>query len=174
MSADYKWKVVMLGDFAVGKTSLISRYVYDKFSDLYLTTIGVKVTRKNVVINDSARADLLLWDIAGSDQFMKITPDYVKGASAGIVVGDFTRKPTIDNMLFHVELLLNENPEAQVFIVLNKSDLVEDTEEYISITRDKLKGIGYKSITATSAKEGSNINTLFHDLSYSILQSITK
>jgi small GTP-binding protein len=173
MAADYKWKVVMLGDFAVGKTSLVKRFVYDEFSDSYLTTIGVKVTRKDVLINNFVKADLLLWDIAGSDKFIKFTPEYVKGAFAGIIVGDVTRKSSIDNILFHIELLLNVNPEALVFIALNKSDLVERTEEYISITSDKLKGIAYKSITPTSAKDGNNVNVLFQNISMSILQGIS-
>ena len=174
MSADYKWKVVLLGDFAVGKTSLVRRYVYDEFSDSYLTTIGVKVTRKDVVINDSVKADLLLWDIAGSDKFMKISPDYLKGASAGLIVADLTRKSTIYSIAEHIELLRSVNKDARIFIALNKSDLVSNPGEHIKITQDKLAGNFSGSIIATSARDGSNINNLFQNLSSSILQGITK
>ena len=62
MEAAYKLKIVLLGDFAVGKTSLIRRFVFDEFRDTYLTTIGVKVTRKEVDIIDYGRTDLLLWE----------------------------------------------------------------------------------------------------------------
>ena len=174
MSTDYKWKIVLLGDFAVGKTSLVRRYVYDEFSDSYLTTIGVKVTRKDVVINDSVKADLLLWDIAGSDKFMKISPDYLKGASAGIIVADLTRKSTIDSISGHIELLRSVNKNAHIFIALNKSDLISNADEYIKKTQDKLAGSFSGTITATSARDGSNIIILFQNLSSSILQGITE
>lgn len=174
MSTDYKWKVVLLGDFAVGKTSLVKRYVYDEFSDSYLTTIGVKVTRKDVVINESVKADLLLWDIAGSDKFMKISPDYLKGASAGIIVSDLTRKSTIDTIAEHIDLLHSVNKNAYISIALNKSDLVKNAEEYTRIVQDNLAGNVYGKVMATSAKDGLNINALFHDLSLSILQGIIK
>ena len=174
MNADYKWKIVLLGDFAVGKTSLVRRYVYDEFSDSYLTTIGVKVTRKDILINNSVKADLLLWDIAGSDRFIKISPDYLKGASAGIIVSDLTRKSTIDSIPEHVELLRSVNKDAQIFIALNKSDLVAGTDDFVSMTRDKLSGINYGSITVTSARDGSNINDLFRELANAILHGIAK
>ena len=174
MNFEYKWKIVLLGDFAVGKTSLIRRYVYDEFSDSYLTTIGVKVTRKDIIINNSVKADLLLWDIAGSDKFIKISPDYLKGASGGIIVGDLTRKSTIDSITEHVELLRSVNNDALISIALNKSDLVSNTNEYIAMTRDKLENSSNVIVLATSAKDGSNINTLFHDLSFSILKSVMK
>ncbi len=74
MNAAYKLKIVLLGDFAVGKTSLIRRFVFDEFNDSYLTTIGVKVTRKEVDIKDRGRTDLLLWDIAGSDRIQRYLP----------------------------------------------------------------------------------------------------
>lgn len=174
MNIEYKWKIVLLGDFAVGKTSLVRRYVYDEFSDSYLTTIGVKVTRKDVVIDNSVKADLLLWDIAGSDKFMKISPEYLKGASGGIIVGDLTRKTTIDSIPEHVELLRSVNNDAHIFIALNKSDLVINTNEYIETTKDRLEKNGNVMVLATSAKDGSNINTLFRNLSFSILKSVTK
>jgi len=174
MSVDYKWKIVLLGDFAVGKTSLVRRYVYDEFSDSYLTTIGVKVTRKDVAINDSIRADLLLWDIAGSDKFMKISPDYLKGASAGIIVADLTRRSTIDNIPEHIDLLQSVNPSAIVFIALNKSDISPNADEHINKTRDMLSGKTFGSLIATSAKDGSNIDALFREITSMIFQAIQK
>jgi small GTP-binding protein len=174
MSVDYKWKVVMLGDFAVGKTSLVRRYVYDEFSDSYLTTIGVKVTRKDVAINDSLKADLLLWDIAGSDKFIKISPDYLKGASAGIIVADLTRKSTIENIPEHIDLLRSVNPSAMIFIALNKSDMSSNTEEQLKNTKNWISGNQFESIFITSAKDGSNIESLFKNLTSSVYQGIRR
>lgn len=174
MGSEYKWKIVMVGDFAVGKTSLVRRFVYDEFSDSYLTTIGVKVTKKEVVINNSINADLLLWDIAGSDKFTKISPEYIKGASAGIIVADLTRKDTIENISSHVDLLQSVNPDMYIFIAMNKSDLVKNTEEFFELAGRILKNNNVESIVATSAKDGLNIESLFDNLCHTIYKGNLK
>ncbi|HNX23133.1 MAG TPA: Rab family GTPase [Spirochaetota bacterium] len=172
MASGYKWKVVMVGDFAVGKTSLVRRFVYDEFSDSYLTTIGVKVTKKEVAVSDAISADLLLWDIAGSDKFTKILPEYIRGASAGIIVADLTRRNTIENIPEHAELLRSENPYMDIYVALNKSDLVENAEEYVELAEDGTKGKNIKLTITTSAKDGSNIDDLFTRLFNSLLEGI--
>ena len=172
MASGYKWKVVMVGDFAVGKTSLVRRFVYDEFSDSYLTTIGVKVTKKEVAVSDAISADLLLWDIAGSDKFTKILPEYIRGASAGIIVADLTRRNTIENIPEHAELLRSENPYMDIYVALNKSDLVENAEEYVELAEDGTKGKNIKLTITTSAKSGSNIDNLFTRLCNSLLEGI--
>ena len=174
MDLNYKWKIVMVGDFAVGKTSLVRRFVYDEFSDAYLTTIGVKVTKKEVIINESVNADLLLWDIAGGDKYTKISSEYIKGSSAGIIVADLTRKNTIENISEHADLLHSVDPDIYLFIALNKSDLVENTAEFLELAQDSLKGKNINSIAVTSAKNGFNIDKLFNELSLSIYKGKIK
>lgn len=164
MTADYKWKIVMVGEFAAGKTSLVRRFVSDEFSDSYLTTIGVKVTKKEVLLKDKSSADLLLWDIAGSDKFTKISPEYIKGASAGIIVADITRKNTIENIFTHVELLKSVNPDMLICVALNKSDLVENPDEYINYSKEFFNQNDIKFILTTSAKSGMNVESLFDQL----------
>lgn len=161
MGSDYKWKIVMVGDFSVGKTSLVRRFVFDEFSDSYLTTIGVKVTKKELVINNSVIADFLLWDIAGSDKFTNISPEYIKGASAGIVVADLTRKSTIENIPVHIELLKSENPLMNICIALNKSDLVEDIKDSLQLAENGSKGSNVSLIMPTSARNGMNVEDMF-------------
>lgn len=172
MAADYKWKIVMVGDFAVGKTSLVRRFVSDEFSDSYLTTIGVKVTKKEVSINDKSSVDILLWDIAGSDKFNQISPEYIKGASAGIIVADLTRQNTIENISAHVELLQSVNSDIFICAALNKSDLVENPEEFIAFVENNLKLISIKFILTTSAKDGLNVEHLFTKLSKDVYEEI--
>ncbi len=167
MAPEYKFKMVMLGDFAVGKTSIIRRFVFDEFGDTYLTTIGVKVTRKEAVLKNGAGADLLLWDIAGSDRFNEVSPEYVKGASAGIIVADVTRPSTIDSIQTHAEMIGKNNPEAVIAVALNKSDLSHDTNSVMKTARDIIDKLGlnwYPSTVATSAKTGKNVNELLISL----------
>lgn len=174
MGSDFKWKVVMVGDFAVGKTSLIRRFVYDEFSDSYLTTIGVKVTKKEVAIKDSASADLLLWDIAGSDKFTKISPEYIRGASAGVIVADLARKNTIENIPIYIELLKKENPSMSIFIALNKYDLFQNKDENPDTVQNISKSENVKLIIYTSAKDGMNVENLFVKMGHVIYEESLK
>ena len=84
-------KICMLGGFAVGKTSLVSRYVSSIFSDKYLTTVGVKVDKKQVAV-DGRSVTLMLWDIAGQDDFQTVQASYLRGMSGYLLVVDGTRQ----------------------------------------------------------------------------------
>ena len=88
-------KVCMLGAFAVGKTSLVARYVHSIFSDKYLTTIGVKIDKKPVSLL-RGEMELILWDIYGEDEFQKVRMSYLQGASAYLLVADGTRRATLE------------------------------------------------------------------------------
>ncbi len=90
-----KKKIVMLGSFAVGKTSLIQRFVSSIFSEKYQTTIGVKIDQKIVKIG-STEVNLLIWDLHGEDDYQRIKPAYIVGASGCFIVIDGTRKATLD------------------------------------------------------------------------------
>lgn len=164
MSSEFKWKIVLVGEFAVGKTSLVRRFVNDEFSDSYLTTIGVKVTKKEAVINDKVSVDLLLWDIAGSDKFNQISPEYIKGASAGIIVADITRNNTIETISAHVDLLKNVNPDILILVALNKMDLVENPLDSIKLYESFFETNDIKFVLGTSAKSGLNVENLFNQL----------
>ncbi len=172
MPVEYKWKIVMLGDFAVGKTSLVRRYVYDEFSDTYLTTIGVKVTKKEILINNDS-ASLLLWDIAGSDRFTSISAEYLRGSSAAVIVADITRGHTVENIRSHIDLALSVNPSAGIAIAINKVDLVNQGDERLLRIRSEefRKSLGCDpEIYFTSAMNGENVESLFISLAEVILK----
>ena len=173
MDAAYKLKIVLLGDFAVGKTSLIRRFVFDEFKDSYLTTIGVKVTRKEVDIKDCGRTDLLLWDIAGSDKFNIVSPEYIKGAAGGIIVADITRKDTVEHITSNVDIIQRLNPQAMIAIALNKIDLSDDTDDIARRAQDIIKEYSLnwcEPLLLTSAKTGMNVEKLLVNLATSIIK----
>ena len=89
-------KVCMLGASAVGKTSLVGRFVQGIFSDKYLTTVGVKIDKKKVSL-DSGEMTLMLWDIYGQDEFQTIRDTYLRGATGYLLVADGTRYSTLDS-----------------------------------------------------------------------------
>ena len=145
-------KILLLGDFSVGKTSLVRRYVDGSFDDKYLTTIGVKISKKLCSI-ENIECEVLIWDIEGSTPSKKISLGYYKGASGAIFVSDVTRRETIDSLAEHKDIFLNENPEASFVTAYNKADLLTDiARENIEIDEDTF---------FTSAKEDSNVAALF-------------
>lgn len=169
-------KICLIGDFSVGKTSLIRRFVDRQFSDRYLSTVGVKISRKIVNVELKERADLvqlqlLIWDIEGNTKFKKIVPSYLQGAKAAIIVADVTRKETIANLEKHIELFLSINPQkTNIIIAFNKSDLIE-TDTLITIL-EKNKFASEERIVSsygTSAKTGENVDRMFEELAKCII-----
>jgi small GTP-binding protein len=120
-------KICLIGDFGVGKTSLIRRYIDRQFSDQYLSTIGVKISQKNIdFINPNCpdqKLQLLIWDIEGQTKFQAIARNYLEGAQGAIIVADLNRKDTIDNIPAHIKLVTSVNPKGLVLMVaINKID----------------------------------------------------
>ncbi|MEM8719312.1 MAG: Rab family GTPase [Cyanobacteria bacterium P01_G01_bin.39] len=161
-------KICLLGDFNVGKTSLVRRFVEDTFSDRYLTTVGVKISRKSMTVSteqDIHQVNLLVWDLEGNTKFKSITPSYLKGASGSIIVADLTRTDTLKNLNQHLKLFWQLNPEGGVIIALNKADLLphEKLEKLIdNYGSHRFKGI--IDVYATSAKTGDNVAEIFDKL----------
>jgi len=154
-------KICLLGTSAVGKTSLVSRFVHDSFSDKYLTTIGVKISRKPVATS-GAEIDLLIWDLNGEDRFNRLSSSYLRGTDGYFLVLDGTRRETLDRALeIHNRAVENLGQVARILVV-NKYDLLsawEIEEETIS----KLRQEGWEVIL-TSAKTGTGIEEAFVSL----------
>ncbi|MFT4762543.1 MAG: small GTP-binding protein [Paraglaciecola sp.] len=151
-------KVILTGSFGVGKTSLFNKFLYNRFSEKYLTTIGVKVDKRNVNI-DGNELSMLLWDIAGEVSQDKVPHSYFLGTSGIIYVFDLTRPSTFMNMARDIEYLKNLLPGVSVKIVGNKTDLV--TPEHLAMMELELP-LPYDILT--SAKTGDQVENLFYAL----------
>ncbi len=168
-------KICLIGDFGVGKTSLIRRFVDRQFSDKYLSTVGVKISRKSVEVNQSEqdnnlKLQLLIWDIEGSNKFKEVSKNYFQGATGAIIVGDITNPESLDNISEHLQRFLNTNPKAKAVIALNKSDLIdaEFVEKYRHIYSFE-DNSSFVLTYATSAKTGTNVDDIFQSLANSII-----
>jgi small GTP-binding protein len=162
-------KICMLGDLAVGKTSLIERYVHNRYDERYMATIGIKVSRKEMVINGGTNLNLLLWDMAGEERFSKVKVKYLQGASGTLVVCDLTRLKTLSTLKNHIAYLRVIVPEAQVILVGNKSDLVNQRK----INENQLRELGemYNApVAITSAKTGEGVEKAFSILAERLLE----
>ncbi|MEW6495663.1 MAG: Rab family GTPase [Cyanobacteriota bacterium] len=163
-------KICMVGDFGVGKTSLIRRFVDRQFNDQYLSTVGVKISRKLI---ESVNLQMLIWDIEGHTKFKGIAPSYLQGASGALIVADVSRIETIERIPEHVQLFLSINPKGSLIIALNKSDLIDDeklTKLVQMVELQKLERVS--KIYQTSAKTGAYVDEIFEKLAYQLKASI--
>lgn len=154
-------KVCMLGDYGVGKTSLVARFVRNTFSDKYLTTIGAKVDSKVVDLAVGGPVKLVLWDIAGRSNLDALNRSYLRGAAGLLLVADGTREASLRTAL---DLLMQSRevlPDAQVVLLVNKLDIVEHWEvepQTLTQLRHTLP------VHETSALSGAGVEQAFIDL----------
>lgn len=157
----------MLGAFAVGKTSLVQRFVNSIFSDKYHTTIGVKIDQKIVKVDDT-EVTLMLWDLYGDDDFMIVKPTYLYGSSGYFLVADGTRAETLQIAKRLQEMAEVTTKNAPFILLINKSDLTEAWEiDPEAINR--LKQSGWQ-IMLTSAKEDKMVEEAFSLLTKMMLE----
>jgi small GTP-binding protein len=154
------FKLCMLGDFGVGKTSLVSRFVHSTFSEKYLTTVGVKVDSKEVELPGRA-CKLVLWDIAGRSHLDALNMTYLRGASALLLVADGTRERSLHtalNLLMQARTLL---PDVAAVLVVNKLDLVEQWEVAPAAIEELRRTL---PVHETSARSGEGVEGAFADI----------
>jgi len=162
-------KMCLIGDFGVGKTSLIGRFVDGQFSDQYLSTVGVKISRKNIILSKENTADndlqLLIWDLEGHTKFKSIAPSYLQGSKGALVVADVSRPETIDRIPEHLSLFYSVNPQRKIIIALNKVDLIEpEKAAKIFHSTQSLYQEKVLYIYQTSAKTGEYVDEIFEKL----------
>jgi small GTP-binding protein len=161
-------KICMLGDFAVGKTSLVRRFVEGRFDDRYLSTIGVKISRRAVELSQYPSIHLLVWDLAGSEEFTGLQTSYLQGASGALLVCDLTRAATCDTLESYAGRLRQVNARVMMIIAGNKADMVEQrvvSDEQLAKLAGKLGATSF----LTSAKTGDGVEQAFQSLTRSIL-----
>jgi small GTP-binding protein len=165
---DIMKKVCVLGDVAVGKTSLIRRFVVDQFDDKYIRTIGTKVTTKEVLVErpsghggiGTATVKLMIWDLLGQPGYENIRASAFLGSKGAFVVCDQTRDETLDSVLGWVQKFNDACPGASVMLLVNKHDLVDDAA-FSDIEVKEVSGMLGIPYFYTSARTGENIEGAF-------------
>ena len=159
-------KICMVGSFAVGKTSLVRRFVFSEYGDKYHTTVGVKVDKKVVQIGPD-EVTLMLWDLAGEEEGLPIRMSYLRGASGYLLVADGTRARTMDVALDLHQRIGREIGPLPHLLLVNKVDQREQWEVAGSAL-EELRGQGW-TVSATSAKTGEHVEEAFSELAVRIL-----
>jgi small GTP-binding protein len=159
-------KICMLGSFSVGKTSLVKRFVESIFSEKYLTTVGVKINKKQLAVSGQ-ELTLMLWDLYGEDEYQKIRMSYLRGASGYLLVADGTRPATLDKALAIQEEAEKNFGPAPYILALNKCDLREEWE--IAPEREAQVAVRARKVVRTSAKTGEGVELAFETLAKAMM-----
>lgn len=154
-------KVCLLGTSGVGKTSLVAQFVHSMFSEKYLTTVGVKIDKKPITV-DRTEVTLVIWDLAGDDDFQRLQTSYLRGTSGYLLVADGTRRVTLDQALELQKRVVETLGHAPFILALNKADLAPQWE----VDEARLAALAAENFTVlkTSAKEGAGVEEAFAQL----------
>eukprot|EP01057_Protomagalhaensia_wolfi_P004164 Protomagalhaensia_wolfi_Nauph_80__4163@NODE_4230_length_610_cov_37_870403_g3363_i0_p1_GENE_NODE_4230_length_610_cov_37_870403_g3363_i0NODE_4230_length_610_cov_37_870403_g3363_i0_p1_ORF_typecomplete_len170_score26_99Ras/PF00071_22/4_4e62Roc/PF08477_13/3_4e27Arf/PF00025_21/8_9e20GTP_EFTU/PF00009_27/2_6e09FeoB_N/PF02421_18/4_9e06Gtr1_RagA/PF04670_12/9_2e06SRPRB/PF09439_10/1_8e05RsgA_GTPase/PF03193_16/6_5RsgA_GTPase/PF03193_16/0_073MMR_HSR1/PF01926_23/0_00061Dynamin_N/PF00350_23/33Dynamin_N/PF00350_ len=158
-----KYKLVFLGEQAVGKTSIITRFMYDTFDTNYQATIGIDFLSKTLYMEDRT-VRLQLWDTAGQERFRSLIPSYIRDSSAAVVVYDVTNHVSFQNTEKWIQDVRAERgKDVIIALVGNKTDIEERRQ--VSVEEGQAKAKEFDVIfMETSAKNGNNVRLLFKEL----------
>ncbi|BDC52527.1 GTP-binding protein [Bryobacterales bacterium F-183] len=162
------FKVCLIGSFGVGKTSLVKRFVSSIYDDRYLTTVGVRVDRRELHARGH-EVTLVLWDLAGEDNFTSLSMKHLRGMSGYMLVVDGTRQDSFLTALRLQGEVAAAHPDARFVLLANKSDLREDWE-ISPEDLDRLEKQGW-SAHATSAKTGDGVEAAFQHLADNLVEA---
>eukprot|EP00730_Choanoeca_flexa_P013313 TRINITY_DN5184_c0_g1_i2.p1 TRINITY_DN5184_c0_g1~~TRINITY_DN5184_c0_g1_i2.p1 ORF type:complete len:207 (+),score=45.76 TRINITY_DN5184_c0_g1_i2:122-742(+) len=155
-----KFKLVFLGEQSVGKTSLITRFMYDSFDNTYQATIGIDFLSKTMYLEDRT-VRLQLWDTAGQERFRSLIPSYIRDSSVAVVVYDITNRNSFQQTSKWIDDVRAERgQDVVIMLVGNKTDLTDKRQVSIEEGEAKAKELNVMFIE-TSAKAGHNVKQLF-------------
>jgi len=171
------YKIMVVGNAACGKTSIINRFVNNVFSETYKSTVGADFSRKIVQWDEKTTVRLQLWDIAGQDRFAAVTRAFYKNAVGAVVVCDVTRQSTLEAVAqwkaeIDSKVVFKGGKPVPAVLLVNKVDLLTDAEESFRIGASFEKmatECGFNSWYITSAKTDHNITEGMHFLIQEIL-----
>jgi small GTP-binding protein len=157
------YKILIVGEGAVGKTSIATRYTTGAFKESHLLTIGANFMLKNLEMEDGTTIRLNIWDTAGQEKFRKVVESYYKGGRGVLITFDITNKKSFDEISYWYETAKIQVPDAVYILVGNKSDLA-DKRVISEIEAIDLANKWNISYIETSAKLNQNINEVFNKL----------
>jgi small GTP-binding protein len=159
-------KICMVGVYGTGKTCLVQQYVHSIFSVKYLSTVGVKIDRKQVTVGDQD-VTLMLWDLEGRDGTRDVSLSYIRGAHGILYVADGTRKETVDQLRDIRKIVTDSIGDVPSLVALNKTDLTNEWK-LSQADEEKAGGDGVHRVK-TSAKTGAGVEAAFQWLAEAAL-----
>lgn len=166
--SSFNFKIVLIGNVSVGKSSIIRRFVHNDFNNSYLCTVGTELFRKSLLIGENKQVNLFIWDTCGQERFRSVTRQYYHDTQAILLVFDLTNKKTFNNLNSWYEEALNyiNNTNCLFFLLGNKWDetekIVVESEEIKNFMKKNQK---IKKFFEVSACNGHNIDLAFDKIS---------
>ena len=164
---EFKYKIILLGPGAVGKTSLLHRFVMNQFSSSYKMTMGVDFLKKEITVRNNPII-LTIWDVAGQERFKFMRKNYYRGAQGALLIFDLTREDTLNKLInkWYPELIKFLSNEIPFLLIGNKLDLIKEIGSVVDSNLAKNFAESKNSIyLETSAKTGENVEEAFIELS---------
>ena len=163
---DIKRKVMrisLLGDSGVGKTCIINKYLYDKFSETHQSSIGIEKNEKRLKMNDGNELKVIIWDTAGQERFKAMSTNTIKGAQGIVLVFDNTKKTTFESLPTWIKEVKEIKDNIPIVLFGNKCDLIENADVEKDEAEEFAKDNNLEYFE-TSAKENINIENGFKSI----------
>jgi small GTP-binding protein len=160
-----------MGDYAVGKTCIIRRYVSDTFIEDYKASIGVDITSQELTFEKN-QVQLQIWDMSGQTDFKLVRSQFMSGTDMGIIVFDLTRPSSLENVSRWINEIHAMVPKLPLVLVGNKADLTNERQISREAAEKALADHNMLFYSETSAKSGENIIQLFNDIAQQLLEDI--
>jgi small GTP-binding protein len=165
----YIIKICLLGEANVGKTSLVYRFIENKFRENYKSTLGVNLLKKDLTFKEYGDVSAQIWDLGGQESFRNLRKLYLEGANGALLVYDCTQKNTFEKLQDWIQDFRNARGDEPVLLIGNKVDLNNNIKVSEGEAKDFAENYNLKFIT-TSAKTGSNVEEAFFGITESILK----
>jgi len=172
VESDFKFKICMLGEGTVGKTSLVHRFIENKFQEDYKATLGVNILQKHLKIDDNS-VSVNIWDLGGQDTFENLRKLYLEGSKGALVIFDLTNRESFEKLGAWIQDFRESQEEKPFCLIGNKADL----KDQIVVTEEEARLLAKEhgvNLIITSAKTGENVEKAFVNLGKEILEEILK
>lgn len=168
---NYIIKICLLGEANVGKTSLVYRFIENRFRDNYKSTLGVNLLKKDLEISEYGSVSAQIWDLGGQESFKNLRRLYLEGANGALIIYDSTKRKTFEKLNEWIQDFRTARGNEPIILIGNKNDLI-DNSKVTEKEAAKIASENNMTFLSTSAKTGNNVEKAFIEITKKILDKL--